>query len=95
MMEKKSDLCCCSVKPVLGQKVRTIVVLTLWWQYAPDKGRKTTKSKTENQNNLFLESGTKKTPTDLSSTSHSNSCFPTQNFTKFVDLAFKSVSSCN
>lgn len=67
MKNRKSDLCCCSVKPVLGQKVRTVVVLTLWWQYAPDKARKRLNKKIEtepssgelNKSRSFLHSSLK------------------------------------
>lgn len=60
-----------------------------------EKQQQKAKQKIKTQPSSEKQNKKKKNPTDLSSTPHSNSGFPTQNFTKFVELAFKPVSSCN
>lgn len=40
-------------KAALEQKVRTMEVLTLWWQYTPEKKKKQKKKETQNNRHLL------------------------------------------
>ena len=41
------------LKPVLERKVRTMEVLTLWWQHTPDKNKQKPKKKQKTSNTNF------------------------------------------
>ena len=45
------------LKPVLEWKVRTMEVLTLWWQHTPDKNKQKKKKKKKNKQHKLLKNG--------------------------------------
>ena len=76
------------LKPVLERKVRTMVVLTLWWQQTPDKNKQNPKKKKKKQATQTSEE--RRTSGTSPSAPHCTLLFaslgPSENFTQ---------SSCN